>query len=387
MIYLDNAATSFPKPQNVIEVVNEVMLKGCGTPGRGTHQYAVKSSGTVEIIRKSVARFFNILEEFRVVFTYSATDALNMAIKGFLNEGDHVVMSAMEHNSVSRPLFRMAADKMITLDVVRCDSLGYIDMEDLKAKIKSDTRLVVINHASNVTGTIQPVKEIGEIVRSRGAYLLLDAAQTAGRLKIDMEDMFVDFLAAAGHKGLFGLQGTGLLILGSRIKKLRPFREGGTGFDSISEIQPVNWPEAFESGTHNVPGILSMGAGVDFVNSVGVETIAETEAKLLKHLWEGLLEFENVRLYGPSPGEERLAVLSFNINGWEAGDIGDLLNLNHGISVRTGIQCAPLAHKTIGTFPEGTVRVSPGYFNNDDDIDSFLEAVRLIADVAVPYYQ
>jgi cysteine desulfurase family protein len=386
MIYLDNAATSFPKPQAVIDTVTTALTKGCGTPGRGLHEYAVKASGAVGLTRRAVARFFGVFEDFRVVFTYSATDALNTVIKGFVNEGDHVLMSSMEHNSVSRPLLGMAADKKISLDIVQCDSLGYMDLEDLKSRLRPETRLVVVNHASNVTGTLQDAEKIGEIVREHGAYLLLDAAQTAGRLPIDVEAMKVDFLAAAGHKGLFGTQGTGILILGSRVKGLRPFREGGTGFDSLSELQPVSWPEAYESGTHNVPGILSIGAGVGFINDTGIEEIASKEARHLRRIWERLEQFENIRLYGPKPGMPRVPVLSFNIVGWEPGDVGDLLNLNHGISSRTGLQCAPLAHKIIGTHPEGTVRVSPGYFNTDDEVESFLEAVTLIAEVAVPEY-
>ncbi len=383
MIYLDNAATTFPKPEIVNSTVIDVLTNGMGTPGRGSHQHSVRASGAVDAVRKAVSRFFGLLEDYRAIFTYSATDALNMAIKGFVNDGDRVVITSMEHNSVSRPLIKMALDKRITLEVVRCDSKGYIDLDELKTKARG-ARLAVINHASNVTGAIQPVAEIGRIVRGAGAYLLLDAAQTAGRVAINLEEMNIDMLAAAGHKGLYGLQGTGLLVLGSRVTGLRPFREGGTGFDSLSETQPVSWPEAFESGTHNVPGIMSIGAGLEFINSTGIETIEAAEIAHLKRLWDGLSERKNIRLYGPSPDEARLAVLSFNIDGWEPGDIGDMLTINHKISVRTGLHCAPLAHKTIGTHPEGTVRVSPGYFNTNKDIDSFIKATAMIADIEVP---
>ena len=380
MIYLDNAATSFPKPFNVGRKVIEILSEGTGTPGRGSHNTAAKALNGVQAVRKGFIDFFNLLEDFRIIFTYSATDALNMALKGFLNKGDHVVITSTEHNSVSRPLKAMARDGIISLDIAPCDRYGYVIIDEFKKLVTEKTKLAVVCHSSNVTGALQPVETLGQIVREKGGYLLLDAAQTAGIVPIDMRNMPVDMLAAAGHKSLYGLQGTGILVLGERIFKLRPFREGGTGFDSSSEYQPVNWPEAFEAGTHNVPGIISMGEGLKFINETGIKNIAE-------RLWEYLSHFDNITLYGPKPDMARTAVLSFNVSGWDAEDVGAVLNQNYDIQTRSGLQCSPLTHQFLGTFPQGTVRLSPGYFTTDKDIDTFCNAIRRIAQVDVPVYE
>ena len=380
MIYLDNAATSFPKPFNVGRKVIEILSEGTGTPGRGSHNTAAKALNGVQAVRKGFIDFFNLLEDFRIIFTYSATDALNMALKGFLNKGDHVVITSTEHNSVSRPLKAMARDGIISLDIAPCDRYGYVIIDEFKKLVTEKTKLAVVCHSSNVTGALQPVETLGQIVREKGGYLLLDAAQTAGIVPIDMRNMPVDMLAAAGHKSLYGLQGTGILVLGERIFKLRPFREGGTGFDSSSEYQPVNWPEAFEAGTHNVPGIISMGEGLKFINETGIKNIVE-------RLWEYLSHFDNITLYGPKPDMARTAVLSFNVSGWDAEDVGAVLNQNYDIQTRSGLQCSPLTHQFLGTFPQGTVRLSPGYFTTDKDIDTFCNAIRRIAQVDVPVYE
>lgn len=386
MIYLDNAATSFPKPCNVSQKVIEIVTEGTGTPGRGSHNTAAKALSGVQGVRKSFIDFFNLLEDFRIIFTYSATDALNMAIKGFLNQGDHVVITMAEHNSVSRPLKAMARDGIISLDIAPCDEYGYVIVDEFKKLVTDKTKLAVVCHSSNVTGALQPVETLGQIVREKGGFLLLDAAQTAGIVPIDMRNMPIDMLAAAGHKSLYGLQGTGILVLGERIFKLRPFREGGTGFDSQSEYQPVSWPEAFEAGTYNVPGILSMGEGLKFINETGMKKIAERELYHIERLWEYLSHFDNIKLYGPAPDMARTAVLSFNVLGWEAEDVGAVLNQNYDIQTRSGLQCSPLTHQLLGTFPMGTVRLSPGYFTTDKDIDTFCNAIRRIAHVDVPVY-
>lgn len=386
MIYLDNAATSFPKPENVVKKITEMLTEGVGTPGRGSHITAAKATYGVSTVRRAFADFFNVLEDFRIVFTYSATDALNTVIKGFLNEGDHVVITQTEHNSVSRPLKRMERDGFIKLDIAPCDQKGYVIIDEFRKLVTEKTKLVVVNHGSNVTGAVQPIDKLGEIVREKGSYLLLDAAQTAGVIPIDMRNMPIDFLATAGHKSLYGLQGTGILVIGERIFKLRPFREGGTGFDSQSEIQPVNWPEAYESGTHNVPGIISMGEGLKFINETGIDVIAKKELEHLELLWEKLSSLNNAILYGPEPGMPRTAVLSFNIKGWEAEDIGAILNQNYDIQTRTGLQCSPLTHQFLDTFPIGTVRLSPGYFTTIKDIENFYNAIHRIDEVDVPMF-
>lgn len=387
--YLDNAATSFPKPPQLLERVFETISNGVGTPGRGTHEISAKANDEVLVIRKRLAKFFGVLEDFRVVFSYSATDALNMAIKGFVQDGDHVIISSMEHNSVLRPLRGLEEQGKLTLDIISSDDKGYIDTNELYGKITDKTRLVVVSHASNVTGAVQPIEQIGAEVRKRGAYLLVDAAQTAGVLPLHLEDQSIDMLVFAGHKGLYGLQGTGGLVIGDRIEGLRPWREGGTGFDSKSETQPVNWPEAFEAGTHNIPGILSLGEGLTFIEETGIDTIAEKEMEHLRYLWEKLSYNEEIKLYGPSPDEERVAVLSFTINGWDPEDIGYMLSQNYEIFVRTGLHCAPLAHKTIGTYGNdgvGTIRVSPGYFTTEKEIKEFLKAIKNITSTKVGWY-
>lgn len=386
MIYLDNAATSFPKPDNVNETVKRILSEGSGTPGRGSHFAASKAASNVSEVRRAYAKFFNLLEEFRIIFTYSATDALNMALKGFLNKGEHVVITDSEHNSVSRPLKAMARDGMISLDIAPCDKDGFVIVDEFKKLVTNKTKLAAVCHGSNVTGAIQPVDELGNIVREKGGYFLLDAAQTAGTVPIDMRSSPIDMLATSGHKGLFGLQGTGILVLGERIFNLRPFREGGTGFNSQSEYQPLQWPEAYESGTHNVPGIISMGEGLKFINDIGINNIADAELKHIERLWEYLSSFESVTLYGPAPDKSRCGVLSFTVKGWDADDIGAVLNQNYDIHVRTGLQCAPLIHEVLGTFPAGTVRLSPGYWTTKEDIDNFCNAIRRIAIMDVPAY-
>jgi selenocysteine lyase/cysteine desulfurase len=291
----------------------------------------------------------------------------------------------MEHNSVLRPLRGMAKRGFITLDIVPCDPQGRLDPADIVSRFSSRTRLVVVSHASNVTGTIQPVKAIGAAVRERGACLLVDAAQTAGIIPIDIEDSCIDMLAFSGHKGLFGLQGSGGLALGSRIKTLRPWREGGTGINSLSETQPREWPDAFEAGTPNVPGILSMGEGLAFIEAEGIDAIRKREMEHCAEIWKALSSLEKVELYGLPPGDERIAVISFNIKGWEADDVGNVLTYNHDVHVRTGLQCSPLAHQTLGTHPEGAVRISPGWFTTQEDIRQALKAIKTVAEILVPY--
>src|SRR5512136_1217306 len=325
MPYLDNAATTFPKPPQVTEAVSNWLESGAASPGRGAHSFARRSDDAVTAVRKGLARFFGVPHESRLIFCFSATDALNMAIKGFLDEGDHVLISSMEHNSVLRPLRGMEKRGVINLEIVPCDPQGRLDPDDVISRFTNKTRLVVVSHASNVTGTIQPVKAIGSAVRKRGAYFLLDAAQTAGILPIDIEALDIDMLAFSGHKGLFGLQGSGGLALGSRIKSLRPWREGGTGVNSLSETQPRQWPDAFEAGTPNVPGILSMGEGLAFIESVGIDAIRNKEMEHCAEIWEALSSLKTVELYGLPPGKGRIAVISFNIKGWEPDDVGNVL--------------------------------------------------------------
>ncbi len=385
MLYLDNASTTWPKPKRVRAAIRDWLDNGGGSPGRGGHAFAQRAGNVVSNTRRALARFFNVPSENRVILCPSATDALNLAFKGFLNEDDHVLISAMEHNSVVRPLRGLARDRRINLEVVPCDTEGRLDPDDVCHRINDQTRLVVVSHASNVTGTVQPVEIIGEQVRARGAFLLVDAAQTAGLLPINFQTFNADLLVFSGHKGLFGLQGTGGLIIGDRISALRPWREGGTGFNSLAEEQPLVWPEAFEAGTPNVPGILSLGEGVAFVAEAGLSALRQQEMERFARLWEGLQELDGITLYGPPPGEGRVPILSFNLKGWEPEDVGNILNHNHGVQVRTGLHCAPLAHRSLGTVPMGTIRLSPNHFTTATEIRQTVAAIRSMAETVLPW--
>jgi cysteine desulfurase family protein len=384
MTYLDNASTTFPKPHRVGEALRDWLETGAGSPDRGSHAFARKSGDAVIGVRRSLARFFGLRDENRLIFCFSATDALNLALKGFLDEGDHVLISSMEHNSVLRPLKGLERHGHISLGIVPCDHTGRLDPGDFISRFNPRTKLVVLSHASNVTGTVQPVRAVGEAVRERGAYLLLDAAQTAGILPIDMKTLAVDMIAFSGHKGLFALQGTGGLAVGERIRSLRPLREGGTGINSLSETQPREWPEALEAGTHNVPGILALGEGLAFIESEGTGAVQNRELEHCATLWEALAALESVELFGPPPGKDRIAVISMNIKGWEPEDVGAILNHNNGILVRSGLHCSPLAHQTLGTYPVGTVRLSPGYFSTQEDVRQTIGAINAMATMLVP---
>ncbi|WP_417909889.1 aminotransferase class V-fold PLP-dependent enzyme [Candidatus Electronema sp. PJ] len=383
MPYLDNASTSWPKPEQVKIAVHQWLESSYGSPGRGHHAFAQAAADLVNHSRRRLARFFNLLNPNRVIFCASATDALNLALKGLLEEEDHVLISSMEHNSVLRPLRGLERERRIRLEIIPCDQQGRLDMDALRRSLTERTKLAVISHAANVTGTLQPVEAIGAMVREQGAYLLVDAAQSAGIVPLDMQQLQADLLVCSGHKSLYGLPGTGVLLLGERIKKLRPWREGGTGFNSLSEMQPQEWPEAFEAGTPNLPGILALGEGLAFIEEQGLLRIRQKEMELFAQLWHGL-ERLGVTLYGPPPGEERIAILSFTLEGWEPEDIGDVLSHNYGIQVRTGLHCSPLAHRTLGTLPLGTVRLSPGFFTSPADVQQAVAAIRMIAETVLP---
>ncbi len=379
MIYMDNAATSFPRPEIVTDAVTHWMIKEGGSPGRGHHFLSRRAGDQVSMIRRHTARFFGVNEEFRVVFTYGATDALNMAIKGFVNQGDHVIVSAVEHNSVIRPLRFLEEEGLVSLDIIRCDEKGYLIENLIWDAFKENTRLVVLNHASNVTGSVQPVANIGREIRRRGAYLLLDAAQSTGNIPVKINELMVDMIAFSGHKGLFALPGIGGLIIGDRINKLRSWRQGGTGFNSTSESQPLNWPETFESGTMNMPGIISMGKGLEFIEEIGLKAISDKKQADLEYLWESLSQIRGVRLYGPEPDEPRVSVLSLNITDWEPDDVAEILQHNYKIQLRSGLHCSPLAHKTIDTMPDGSVRISPGYFTKHEELEATVQAIKNLA--------
>ncbi|MDK2815261.1 aminotransferase class V-fold PLP-dependent enzyme [Thermoanaerobacter thermocopriae] len=376
MIYFDNAATSWPKPEEVYKEV-EKTLRNCGNPGRGGHKMALGAGRVIFEARQEIGSLFNIKNPMRLVLTSNTTEALNIALKGVLKEGDHVITSSMEHNSIIRPLMTLK-QKGIEVTIVKANGEGKIDPEDIKKAIATNTKMIAITHASNVTGTIMPIEEIGNIAREMNLIFLVDAAQTAGVLPIDVEKQNIDLLAFAGHKGLYGPQGTGGLYVREGIEIL-PLEEGGTGSKSESMYQPDLMPDKLESGTPNTPGIAGLKEGVKFVKSVGVDSIRRQEEKLTKILIEGLKEIKGVKIYGPQRVEERVGVVSVTLKDKDVGEISYILDKDFNIATRAGLHCAPLAHSTIGTLKTGTLRFGIGYFNTEEEVEKAIKAIEIIS--------
>lgn len=370
---MDHSATSWPKPEMVYEKINDYLRYNGASPGRGGHKKSVAAGRLVEQTRKDLANFFNIEDSSRLVFSSNATEAINICLKGILNSGDHVIISSMEHNSVLRPLWALC-QKGIELSIIECSQNGELDPQKVKSQIKSNTRLICVLHSSNVTGTILPIKEIGNVAKEHEILFMLDTAQTAGVIPIDVIEFNLDILTFTGHKGLLGLQGTGGFYLRSGVE-IRSWLEGGTGSASESHAQPEEMPDKFESGTANTPGIVGLGAGVRFIEEVGLEKIQKHEESLIEALIIGLKDIENVILYGPLDPTRQSAVLSFNIKNVDCSVVSHLLDNVYDISCRAGLHCAPLAHKTIGTFPSGSCRLSPGYFHTLEDINKVVGAI------------
>lgn len=376
-IYLDNAATSFPKPGIVLKAVNHALHVIGGSPGRSGHRLAINANKTVFEARENICRLLGINDSSHLIFTSSATESLNLAIKGILKSGDHVITSSMEHNSVTRPLHSIS-QKGVEVTKVKCDEMGLINPADIEIAIKENTRLIVLTHASNVNGGIQPVFDVGKTARKRGIIFLLDACQTAGVFPIDLESMPVDMLAASGHKGLLGPQGTGILYIRPGID-LAPLKEGGTGGGPADDEQPEALPDRFEAGTMNTPGIAGLGAGAAFLLGHTVEAVRQKEMLLYGQLFEGLSAIEGVNIYGNNDADKKVALLSFNIKNLDPSLVSSRLDEEFDILCRSGLHCAPDAHRTMGTFPEGTIRLSPGFYNSPDDIDKTIAAISNIA--------
>ncbi|MDB1923904.1 aminotransferase class V-fold PLP-dependent enzyme [Clostridium tertium] len=375
MIYLDNAATSFPKPSKVYEEVLNCMKNYCANPGRGSHDMAIISAMKVMETRNLICELFNIKDPFNLIFTSNATEALNIAIKGVLKNGDHVISTVIEHNSVLRPLNSMEKQG-VEITLVGVDKAGYVNPLDIKNEIKKNTKIIIINHISNVLGSIQDITSIGKIAREKEIIFMVDASQSAGVISIDVESSYIDLLAFPGHKGLLGPQGTGGLFIREGIN-LSNFNEGGTGSNSHFMIQPDFMPDKFESGTLNTPGIAGLCEGLKFIKRVGIDSIKKVEDELMKYFIDEIRKLSYIKIYGNNSLNERSAVVSFNIDGVDASIVGEELN-EYGIAVRTGYHCTPLIHDIIGTEYAGTVRVSLGCFNVLQDIDELLESIRKI---------
>ena len=377
MIYLDNAATSWPKPPSVGAAIQEQMAAAGGNPGRSGHRLSIAAARVIEDTREALARLFHVVDPSRIAFAANATQALNTALYGLLRPGDRVVTTSVEHNSVMRPL-RHLEHVGVRVAVVACNSDGSIDVDRVEDALRPGARVLVVTHASNVTGMITPVRELAIIAHACGATLVLDAAQTAGTVPIDVEALGVDALAFTGHKGLFGPTGTGGLYVAEGVD-LPALIRGGTGSRSAHEVQPDFMPDVLESGTPNVSGIAGLGAGVRFLEAMGVDAVQAHERELAIRLVEGLRGIDAIAVYGPSDPMERCGIVSFNVAGPTPSDVGLLLDDSFGIMARTGLHCAPAAHRTIGTFPGGTVRFGLSWFNTVTEVDAAVDAVRQIA--------
>ena len=378
MSYFDNAATSYPKPDEVYSVLIETMRNKGGNPGRGSHRMAIEAFRAVYETRVKLAKLFNIDDPLRIAFTQNATMSLNFAIKGVLEKGDHVITTSLEHNSVLRPLFSMEDQEKVDLTIVEADYQGLISIEDIEKSIQKNTKAIVITHASNLTGTIIPIEKIGEIAKKHGILLIVDASQSAGVLEIDVNKMNIDILCFTGHKSLFGPQGTGGIYLRKGVE-IRPLMEGGSGSHSKLKRQPQEMPDLLECGTLNAPAIAALGAGVDFILKTGMENIRKHENEITEAFIKGVKGIEGVRVYGPET-EKRTPVVTLNIGDIDPAELSALLDEEYDIAVRPGMHCAPLAHRSIGTYETGAVRFSFGYFNTIKEVTEAIKALKEISD-------
>lgn len=377
MIYMDNGATSFPKPQEVLETLIDVTANYCANPGRSGHFMAARTAQEIYKTRLAAAQLFNIEDAGRIVFTKNCTESLNLALKGILREGDHVVTTSMEHNSVIRPLIELRK-KGVSTTFVSCRQDGSVSTEDIKSAVRKNTKLIVMTAASNVTGTIMPLEETGRIAVRKGVLFMVDGAQGAGHMELDVKKNHIDILAAPGHKGLLGPQGTGLLYIREGVR-IQPLLAGGTGSKSKQEEQPQDFPEGYEAGTVNAPGIIALGAAIRFINRIGVRAIENHERKLTQKLQTGLKKIAGVQLYGPENVADKTAVIAINIRGIGCEEAAGLLNDKYGIAVRAGFHCSPRAHETIGTADIGCIRICPGFYTSEKELDAVIRAIREIA--------
>lgn len=376
-IYMDNAATTYPKPESVYQAVDHFNRYLGGNPGRGSSKATLKAGTVLLDTRETLAELFNVQDSSRIAFSMNVTEATNTVFKGLLQTGDHVITSSMEHNAVARPLHAMSR-KGIQWTRVPCGSDGSLDPQIITRAIQPNTRLICLLHASNITGTILPIAEVGKIARENGVMFMVDSAQTSGVLPLDVEGDGIDILCFTGHKGLFGPQGTGGLYLRSGLE-IEPLKEGGTG--SLSEYleQPHLMPDRLEAGTQNTPGIAGLMAGARFILDEGLEAIRGHEQQLTDLLIDGLREIPGVKIWGPKDSRRQTAVILFNIDGLDCGEVSMKLDYDYGIVTRSGLHCAPLAHETIGTLESGACRFSPGYFTTSEEIQQVIKAVHTIA--------
>jgi cysteine desulfurase family protein len=384
-IYLDNAATSWPKPEAVYNAVDRY-LREIGAPnGRSSYRNAMESNRIVDRARRGVAALLGVRDANQVVFGFNCTDVLNLAIRGIVRPGDHVVTTVCDHNSVLRPLRALSEEDGVEVTYVPCDGQGYVSPDDVRSALRPDTRMVAVNHASNVTGAIQRIDEIGRVVRESDALYLVDAAQSLGHVPIDVRTFEVDLLAAPGHKGLLGPLGTGVLYIRPGIEKqLKPLRCGGTGTQSDEDRQPDVMPDKYEPGNHNLVGLAGLAASTEFLREETIEAIHAHDKQLALKLLDGLRDIDAVRVHGPQSATNRTGVVSVTVEGYTPQELAAVLESTYGIECRSGLQCAPRMHDSLGTTAGGgTLRFSPGYATTTEEIDLVINAMQEVASVSV----
>lgn len=377
MIYLDNAATTMKKPEEVIEAVVQAM-HSMGNAGRGAHGASLQASRTIYDTRELLCRFFGGTDPRRIVFTSNSTESLNIAIKGLFQPGDHVITTMLEHNSVLRPLYEME-EKGVELTIIPADKKGVIDYNDIEKAIRLNTKAVVCTHGSNLTGNVVDIERIGKLTKEKGILLVVDASQTAGVFPIDVKKMNIDVLCFTGHKGLMGPQGTGGMYVREGLQ-IRPLKSGGSGVQTYSKIHPLEMPTALEAGTMNGHGIAGLHAAVEYIQRIGMDQIRKREQECMKRFYEGVIRVPGVKVYGDFNDMNRCAIVSLNIGDYDSSEVSDELLTEYGISTRPGAHCAPLMHEALGTVEQGAVRFSFSHFTTDEEVDIAIKAIRELAE-------
>lgn len=379
-LYLDNAATSFPKPDTVYSSILNFMQNIGASPGRGGYKNALDADRLVYTCRKTVCDFFHYDDPKNVIFTSNITTSLNILLKSIVKNNWNIITTSMEHNSVLRPLNSLIKSKNVDLTILQCSKEGFINVEDFKNAIKDSTKLLIVNHSSNIVGSIQPIEILGKICKENNIYMIIDTAQSAGTIPIDFYKTNCSALAFTGHKGLLGPQGTGGFIISNELNnESSTFIEGGTGSLSENICQPDILPDKFESGTMNTPGIVGLLEGIKYINSIGIDYIREHEEYLCKLFINGIMNIQGINIYGSLETNKKTPVISITFDKYDNSELSYLLDSKYGIMTRTGLHCAPLAHKTIGTFPNGTTRFSFGPFNTEKDINYVLTVLNSLA--------
>ncbi len=376
MIYMDNAATTMHKPQAVIDAVAAAM-GSMGNAGRGANEASLSASRVIYDTRDKLCRFFGAEDARRIVFTNNSTESLNIAIKGLLNSGDHVITTMLEHNSVLRPLYEMEKQG-VKLTIIKSDGKGMFDLRDMEKAILPETKMIICTNGSNLTGNYIDIEKVGELAHNRGLLFVVDASQTAGVFPIDVQRMHVDVLCFTGHKGLLGPQGIGGMYVREGLA-IRPLKSGGSGVQTYSKTHPAEMPTALEAGTLNGHGIAGLGAAIDYLNEVGIDTVREKEQRLMRKFYDGVKEIPGVKLYGDFDTFNRCAIVTLNIGDYDSSEVSDELLTEYGISTRPGGHCAPLMHEALGTVEQGAVRFSFSHYNTDEEVDTAISAIRELA--------